>query len=147
LGGEKPNTDVPKHLIARRKTRDETREEITAAKAACKALSDELDATKVALAEAEHGASEYATKSPNWYLPGVGSHELRRRDVVIDNPKGRASEPGPKVYRANRLSERRFEPAPVIVKHASEFAVELANAPRRDSLRGREDTSILLRSK
>jgi hypothetical protein len=57
-GGERPNTDVPKHLIARRKARDETREEVSAAKAACNALSDELATVKATLVEADIGASE-----------------------------------------------------------------------------------------
>jgi hypothetical protein len=57
-GGERPNADVPANLVERRKARDETREEVEAAKIACKALSDELDEAKLALAEAERTASE-----------------------------------------------------------------------------------------
>jgi hypothetical protein len=57
-GGERPSGDVPKSLIARRQARDRTVEEIGAAKVACKALSNDLDAAKAALAEAERAASE-----------------------------------------------------------------------------------------
>ena len=57
-GGEKPSGDLPKSLIARRQARDKTVEEIGAAKVACKALSNDLDAAKAALAEAECAASE-----------------------------------------------------------------------------------------
>jgi hypothetical protein len=59
-GGEKPSGDLPKSLIARRQARDKTVEEIGAAKVACKALSDELDAAKAAFSEAERSASEAA---------------------------------------------------------------------------------------
>jgi hypothetical protein len=57
-GGEKPNAQVPESLIALRNALDETREEVEAAKIACKALSDELDAAKTAFADAERAASE-----------------------------------------------------------------------------------------
>jgi hypothetical protein len=57
-GGEKPSGDLPKNLIARRKARDETREEVEAAKIACTALSEELDGAKASLAEAERAANE-----------------------------------------------------------------------------------------
>jgi hypothetical protein len=59
-GGEKPCLDVPKTLIARRMAREETVKEVNAAKAACQALSDDLEAAKAALAEAERVASEVA---------------------------------------------------------------------------------------
>jgi hypothetical protein len=57
-GGEKPSGEVPKNLLARRRARDETQEEIDAARIACKALSDELDVAKAAFADSERAASE-----------------------------------------------------------------------------------------
>jgi hypothetical protein len=56
-GDGKPSGDLPRSLIARRQARDKTVEEIGAAKVACKALSNDLDAGKAALSEAERAAS------------------------------------------------------------------------------------------
>jgi hypothetical protein len=52
--------DVPDNLIGRRKSRIEASESVSAAKAACKALSDELSATKSDPARAERSANEAA---------------------------------------------------------------------------------------
>jgi hypothetical protein len=75
-GGQKPSGDIPKNLLARRKARDETREEISAAKVACTALSAELDATKAVLAEAERAANEAAA--------GVMLEEAERGAAYLD---------------------------------------------------------------
>lgn len=59
-GGKKPDMDVPESLIARRKSRDEASDRVSAARSACKALSGELNAAKSVLARAERNASEAA---------------------------------------------------------------------------------------
>jgi hypothetical protein len=59
-GGKKPSIDIPERLIARRKERDSASEEITAARAACKALSDDVNGAEVRLNQAERNVSEAA---------------------------------------------------------------------------------------
>jgi hypothetical protein len=58
FGGEKPSIEVPKTLLARRKARDETIEQINAARIASETLSRELDAAKNAFIQSERTASE-----------------------------------------------------------------------------------------
>jgi hypothetical protein len=57
---EKPSMAVPESLIARRRACAEARESAAAAASARKALSDELDEAKSALADAERSAREAA---------------------------------------------------------------------------------------
>ena len=81
-GGERPSGDLPKSLIARRQTRDKTVEEIGAAKVACKALSEELDTAKAALAEAERNVSETALPIMLEEAEGIATYLIAARREV-----------------------------------------------------------------
>jgi hypothetical protein len=59
-GGTKPDMQVPEHLMARRKAREEAAENFDAAKVACERLSSESEAARSSLAASERAAQEAA---------------------------------------------------------------------------------------